>query len=100
MFVGDGSGQAVVLHVHVQDYGLCEAQSSVTIPIRSISAPAIHHYEADISPTGSSWANIDGPPPPSGNWNNITWTIEHGTFPDETTSKSVFFVDDGSEQAV
>src|SRR5258708_29194572 len=98
-YTADASGQPVVLHVHVQDWGYCTADNSATIPIRRISAPMIHTNNTDITPTGQAYANIDGPATGT-SWNNVTWTIEHGTFPYGNTSQSVTFVADGSGQAV
>jgi hypothetical protein len=93
-FTADGSGLPVVLHVSVRDYGLCEAQNSITIPIRTIPAPAIHTFEADVCPNGSGQVYVDGPA--SGGWSSISWTIEHGTLPYGSSSMSTSFTADGS----
>src|SRR5258708_8570769 len=50
-YTADASGQPVVLHVHVQDWGYCTADNSATIPIRSLSPPVIHTRAADLTPT-------------------------------------------------
>src|SRR5258706_14901116 len=52
-FQADGSGLPVVVTVAVSDANGCPAQSSVAIPIRTISTPAVHTYEADVCPTGN-----------------------------------------------
>jgi len=97
-FTADGSGQPVVLHVTVRDYGHCEAQSSITIPIRTIPTPAVHSYEADVCPTGVGQAWVDTPA--AGSWDSIVWTIEHGSLPYGNTSLSTSFTADGSGQPV
>jgi hypothetical protein len=93
-FTADGSGLPVVLHVTVTDFGACQAQNSITIPIRTISAPAIHTFEANVCPTGNGDVYVDAPA--SGNWQTIYWTIEHGSLPYGNTSPSAFFTADGS----
>ena len=94
-FTADGSGLPVVLHVTVRDFGECEAQNSVTIPIRSIPTPAVHTFEADVCPTGNGQVYVDGPAS-GNNWKAITWTIEHGSLPFGNTSPSASFTADGS----
>ncbi|HEX7677517.1 MAG TPA: hypothetical protein VF713_05295, partial [Thermoanaerobaculia bacterium] len=93
-FHADGSGLPVVATVAVADANGCPAQSSVTIPIRSIPTPAIHSIEADVCPTGNSQVYVDGPA--SGDWKAIYWTIEHGSLPYGNTSQSALFTADGS----
>src|SRR3954454_20493661 len=98
-FTADGSGQPVVLHVTVRDYGHCETQNSITIPIRTITAPVIHTYEANVCPTGFGQVYVDSPAA-GGSWNSIVWTIEHGSLPYGNNSLSASFTADGSGQPV
>jgi len=93
-FTADGSGLPVVLHVTVRDYGHCEAQNSITIPIRTIAAPAIHTYETGVCPTGMGQVYVDLPA--AGSWDSIVWTIEHGSLPYGNSSPSASFTTDGS----
>ncbi len=94
-FTADGSGLPVVLHVTVGDFGECQAQNTITIPIRSIPTPAVHTYEADVCPTGNGQVYVDGPAS-GNNWKAIYWTIEHGSLPYGNTSPSASFTADGS----
>jgi hypothetical protein len=95
VFTADGSGLPVVLHVTVGDFGECQAQNSITIPIRTIPTPVVHTFEPDVSPTGNGQVYVDGPAS-GNNWKSIYWTIEHGSLPYGNTSQSAVFTADGS----
>jgi hypothetical protein len=101
-FTADASGLPVVLHVAVQDGGFCTASASVTVPTRTISAPAIHFYNQNICPTGLGSAYIDSPNPsdPYSSWSRVTWTIDHGTITYGAGTKTINYVADNSGQPV
>src|SRR4051794_23913825 len=99
-FTADGSGQPVVLHVTVRDYGHCEAQKSITIPIRSIAAPSVNlNPESNVCPGSSSAAYVSDPAE-GGYWSSIVWSIENGSLPYGNNSITAMFVPDNSGQPV
>src|SRR5258708_22395129 len=96
-FTAGSNGQPVVLTVTVTDANGCPVLSSVTIPIRSLSAPVIHTYEADICPTGLGGASIESAPPGNG-WGTVNWTIDHGTITGGNGTTNVTYTADASGQ--
>jgi hypothetical protein len=75
-FTGDGSGEAIVVHAHVVDANGCPADGSITIPIRTISAPVIHPAVAAVCAYGHTTATID-PPSDAPEWSSVDWSAEH-----------------------
>src|SRR5207247_5641205 len=74
--LGDGSGQPVVVSVHVRDNSTCEADTSVTIPIRTITPPELQSHTEDMCANGMNYIELD-PTAPDGagypqTWNNVT----------------------------
>jgi large repetitive protein len=99
-FTADNSGQPVVVTVDVVDEQGCNAQSVVTVPIRTIAPPAITLWDSTMCSQGYDSATV-GPPAPSGpGWTSIAWTIQHGTIPGPSNASTVSFTGDGSGQTV
>ena len=99
-YVADGSGQPVTLHVTVQDASSCSADASATVPIRTITPPALHLYDPAICANGSSFASVDSPSEQYNSWQQVTWSVDHATITYGQGGPSISFTADGSGQAV
>jgi len=97
----DGSGQPVVIHVHVKDNYACEADASGTVAIRTIAPPTLHLVDTAICSSGTpTYAYIEGPSGQYNSWQQITWSFEHGTIAWGQGNTNVGFTADGSGQPV
>jgi hypothetical protein len=106
-FQGDGSGQPVQLSVTATDPTTgCTVASSATVPIRTLTKPAIQLDQTLMCPNGQNGASIDTalypPPPPSqfSQYGGYEWHITNGTFIGGQFSSHATFVHDGSANPV
>jgi len=77
VFRSDPSGLPVTLTVVAADNGACQTTASVTIPVQTIAPPTITLDHTSMCPGGWDFAAVA--PPESGSWENIQWSITHGT---------------------